>query len=277
MPQLSDTRGIGSRPISWHPNMLNEMSQWQMMNQGINDSLMTTPYTTAEVNGLVTPMSYPLVDEPQIQELITPLEGLSANEAGSGYGYGQDFDMTQYWLSQQTKDSAIDFDPSLYSMVNYQPQWYPADQYMMPNVPTAPTSPSFLPLPEFGAPLEVRMPEPDEHTEELVGMGLYDSPADVQSLSLFAGPSPLGQRKSLKLEDSFEPSPNEEEEEYDDEDAAVSGEEDDGQPGVSPTNIDFTQQRTADATSAVEYNQVLDNSYTMNQWQMPSQNTCGWI
>lgn len=54
--------------------------------------------------------------------------------------------------------------------------------------------------------------------EELVGMGLYDSPAEVQSTSFLFGGISSG-RKALKLEESFEPGEQEEGEEREAEDA----------------------------------------------------------
>jgi len=62
-----------------------------------------------------------------------------------------------------------------------------------------------------------------DDAEELVGMGLYDSPAEVQSSSLlFNGFSRSG-RKVLKLEESFEPEEREEEEDEEDDDEESLG------------------------------------------------------
>ncbi|KAL8931157.1 MAG: hypothetical protein Q9211_007188 [Gyalolechia sp. 1 TL-2023] len=87
--------------------------------------------------------------------------------------------------------------------------WQHDPQYLSTDVPTAPSSPAFLPIQGGveGSPLSLdKQHRPsDNEGEELVGMGLYDSPADVRLAKLFGGDLDGTRRKrSLKLEESFE-------------------------------------------------------------------------
>jgi len=70
-------------------------------------------------------------------------------------------------------------------------------------------------MPDLGQSFDVVQIEEAVEKDELVGMGLYDSPAQVQSANLlFSGPLPV-RRKSLKLEESFEPVPQSDDEDED--------------------------------------------------------------
>jgi hypothetical protein len=184
---------------------------------------------TTAVNGLITPMSYPLPDEPQIQELITPLEELSAQEAGPHHP-STNYNYTNWVAQDYSKNQG-------YAMDNMFPQqMMPQTWEYLPmqnniEVTTAPSSPVFLPI-QGGveaSPLRLDLAQvvpAANDGEELVGMGLYDSPADVRSSSLLfgGGLSGSGPKRSLKLEESFEPAP--ETSDAEDEDGEENGEED---------------------------------------------------
>ena len=167
-------------------------------------------YGTTSVNGLVTPMSYPIPNEPQIQELITPLEELSAQEAAAQYSSVPY--QYQYWLAPKVgKDQVYAMDNMFPQQQQTMPQtWQYDPQYLSTDVPTAPSSPTFLPI-QGGldaSPLSLATQHlpPGTEGEELVGMGLYDSPADVQFSNLLSGGRDgTGRKRSLKLEESFEP------------------------------------------------------------------------
>jgi hypothetical protein len=219
-----------SRPVSWHPNVnVNAYPEFSFNGQvdfSYQDVSTTYQqpdfYNTATVNGLVTPMSQPVIDEPQIQELITPLEGLTAAEMGqqtNGNVYGY-----PYWT-----DGAIDKSYPTIDNMFAQPMMQQAWQWNTQNIPTAPASPSFLPTQGTAeaSPLDLntRISPQKSSGEELVAMGLYDSPAEVQSSSLLFGGS--GRKRSLKLEESFEPPPEAEKEEKEDENEDSEGEPDD--------------------------------------------------
>lgn len=255
--------------------MMDDISHSQMLYQPMMDNYNITPYGTTAINGLVTPLSYPIVDEPQIQELITPLEELSANDSNSHYGNEQAFSNPQYWMSQQTpKDVQYDFGNGyIYPDVNYQ-SWYANSQQQIHNIPTAPASPNYIPMPNFGEPLSIPTLEPETEKEELVGMGLYDSPAEVQTSSLLLG-GDIGaaKRKSLKLEDAFEPSPSsdeDEEEEY--------AEDDDDVPRNNHADAGITSAVDAVTMPSAEYTHIMNNYPLMvNQWPVDDQSSYGWV
>lgn len=195
-----------TRPVSWHPNAYPDFNFVEQSTSFFNPAttMYEQPnfYSTATVNGLITPLSQPMMDEPQIQELITPLEGLTAAEMGQQYdGDASDY---VYWGNQgMTKHYPI-MDNMFPQSILQQP-WH----WNMQDLPTAPSSPSFLPIQGAvdASPLDLntRTVPQKPSGDELVAMGLYDSPAEVQSSSLLFGGT--GRKRSLKLEESFEPPP----------------------------------------------------------------------
>ena len=109
-----------------------------------------------------------------------------------------------------------------------QSSWLPNQAGTIPNVPTAPSSPICPPLPNIALDtlsLGNKTSPSRADAGDLVGMGLYDSPAEVQSSSLLFGGFSGSGRKSLKLEESFEPSEHEDDVEEDDEEDADSDED----------------------------------------------------
>jgi hypothetical protein len=238
--------------MSWHPNMFTEASPEVVLNHDTsfyfsNNDAYQQPaayYSTAAVNGLYTPLSQPVMDEPQIQELITPLEGLTAQE------FGQGFNVDAYNYHFQMATSSIP-QPSQYVMDNMFPQPLPQRNWTWTSVygqdlPTAPSSPNFLPIQGTveTSPLDlnVGLKYEKQDGEELVAMGLYDSPAEIQSSSmLFGGPA----KRSLKLEESFEPAPEDNKEEDDGDDADADADADDEEEDTSQNNIDSTSSGTS--------------------------------
>ena len=216
-----------TRPLSWHPNSqldYNFSSQEYLQNMTYQNYFQPFGfYGTTSANGLVTPMSYAVADEPQIQELITPLEELSAEEGVQGYGI-RNYNYQSWMHPDMSKDQGYVMD-NMFPQTQPQQIWQWNHQTSMLDIPTAPSSPNFLPI-QGGveaSPLSLdiqRLPAKEEDGEELVGMGLYDSPADVQSSSLLFGGGfgAVQQKKSLKLEESFEPAPESSEAGEDDED-----------------------------------------------------------
>ncbi|RMD41956.1 hypothetical protein DV735_g3183, partial [Chaetothyriales sp. CBS 134920] len=202
-PYLTSTPNRNTRPLSWHPNSqmdLNFSNQEYLMNMTYQPYFQ--PYTfhgTTLANGLVTPMSYPVLNEPQIQELITPLEELSAQE-GAGYPT-HSYNNYQNWAQPELPKDQMKMMDHMCPPTEPQPMWQWSHQNSTLDPPTAPSSPDFLPI-QGG--FDTRK---EEEGEELVGMGLYDSPAEVQSSSLLFGGSfgAAPKPKSLKLAESFEP------------------------------------------------------------------------
>ena len=163
---------------------------------------------------------------PQIQEPFVPLDELSTENPSMVYRNEQCRQQT--WLSQGQAKTEIYY-PPFSSEASMQPSWQFTQMTTVPHVQTAPSSPDALPVQNvrldtvsLGA-SDRKLPA---EVEDLIGMGLYDSPAEVQSSSLLFGGIQGCGRKGLKLEESFEPT--EQEEEDDNENGDEEGDEVDG-------------------------------------------------
>ena len=202
------------RPTSWHSA---SYSVPTIMSDGKDASLESyanhnVQYTSREVNGLFTPLSMPRVDEPHIFSMDTPLNEMAAFDLNSydpillhaDIG-GRDYlSSHQYPTEQPVTQCSMPgaTEPEYYDMYN---------QFQNTKIQTAPSSPNFLPI-QFNAPASqaYTMFSGNENLqgEELVGMGLYDLPSDLQTSAWDASPvfrhrGSIG--KGLKLEDSFVP------------------------------------------------------------------------
>ena len=214
------------------------------------------PTNTTFAHGLVTPSTYP-VSEPYIDCPSVLLDQMPEQD----FSFVQNNYQSPYSYPYTHGEISPDYTSS--GMIPYQATdsdianmaWPPLPLSMMPNLATAPTSPDFLPMPDLGQSFNVTQIAEAVDKDELVGMGLYDSPAQVQSESLlFSGPSPA-RRKSLKLEESFEPAPESDDADDDAEseptqsDASIStGEEVVGAMGLYQEN-GFTTQHFANEAS----------------------------
>jgi hypothetical protein len=283
-----------SRPLSWHPNTYPDPSYGNQFTVPDNSAVFYPHLmaSTTAVNGLVTPMTYPMADEPQIQELITPLEELSA---GTQYDTGNQLYPYQFWTGPDfSKQQLYGMDNMFPQQQMIPPAWMANPQFNA-EVPTAPASPLFLPI-QGGvetSPLNLDtqyIPAQREEGEELVGMGLYDSPADVQSSLLFGGGLSGNDRKrSLKLEESFEPAPetSDAEEGSDSEESEQDEEEEEDaeptqtlpqEPTTQPTNSMAGQSFFFDQEAETNAPQYAPNYTVMPQtgYQMPMPGY-GWV
>lgn len=208
-------------------------------------------FATTNVNGLITPLSHPIANEPQIQELITPLDEYPLD--ASTYMGNNDFVDDHAWVLQsQQKCDPYSFNLA-YQANSLQPTWQlNQSQQFQPSlsVQTAPSSPDCLPLHVDTLSLDTADLDDKGHSEELVGMGLYDSPADVQSTSLLFGGISSTTRKGLKLEESFVPEDREDEELDDgEEEEDVEGEEEEEEeeetPFEVPIKMEYSSQSIA--------------------------------
>lgn len=198
-----------TRPLSWHPTFTNDLSQYQVTDQQfVHSSYQPSPYTTFAY-GLVTPNTYPTEVEPYPDCVAIPLDQLTEQD----YHYLQnDFPTAQTYHDCFNQD-LVDYAPSsaapVESMEYGNPPWPSVQDTSTYNITTAPASPINLPVLDMGQSFDFPETIDDvDGKEELVGMGLYDSPNQVQSSSLlFSGSLPV-RRKNLKLEESFEPPPD---------------------------------------------------------------------
>lgn len=222
--RLLDTTS-SSRPLSWHPTLANDFSQYHDLNQSFMYPYGQPSQYTTYAYGLVTPMTYPTEVEPYTDCATTPLDQLTEqhyqylqNDVQSTNPYHQHFAQS---LASYTPASAPPVEAMGYTNIPWPSMAFSGNH----NVTTAPASPNYLPIPDMGQPFDFPEIEPaEDEKEELVGMGLYDSPDQAQSSSLLFGSAPV-QRKSLKLEESFEPPPDDDDDEEDAESESVNADD----------------------------------------------------
>ena len=225
--QLSFDQG---RPLSWHPSTYEQpidFSQYQDVSFFPQFDFSNSPFNTAKINGLITPMTAPVLNEPQIQDYMSPLEDYSPSAFPTvPFAYEYPPKESTYLLpEQQYHVQEQVYVPQSVSYGNQFsiPQMYQTQPstYSQLNIDTAPPSPSLLPIQNFDTDRSTSpflLGSPRVEKEELVGMGLYDRPQDVHSSTLFNGATTMaaltaGIGKGLKLEESFEPPPMEDDEE----------------------------------------------------------------
>ena len=289
---------VPNRPISWHPNSIDPQADFEFPSGDLRTAYLNAPFTTVEENGVITPLSLPLMDEPQIHDLTTPLNELSGNDfAAYSYWNMLDASQTAYWSSQESeKLSSMKFYPRQDCYVTDYNNMF--NQFHATKIATAPASPSFLPLQSDNNDAELTHSFTPNAPEELVGMGLYDSPAEVQSLTLghgltstFGTCAPIG--KGLKLEDSFEPADTDPNDNDNDEPEPEEGDDDDEvaeeqlplqtHPVTCP-ELSTDTQNFANQTFYFDQNYALgdtstfaDPSYFLGGWQSSHYDSYGWI
>ncbi|KAK5045587.1 hypothetical protein LTR84_009205 [Exophiala bonariae] len=249
-----------SRPVSWHPNSMEDFYNASYGTGTMVDGqcLSTFGFSTTNVNGLITPISHPVINEPQIQELITPLDEYSMG--ASTYMCNNNFVDNQSWmvLNQQKCNPYTLND--LYQVDSILPTWQLSQAPVQPphTVHTAPSSPTCLPLHVDTLSLDTTDLDEKSHSEELVGMGLYDSPADVQSTSLLFGGMSSVSRRGLKLEESFIPEDRPDEDL--DEDAETEDDDDEEEePFEVPRKMDYSSQSIANQMGFLPIQQEPDS------------------
>jgi hypothetical protein len=226
-----------SRPQSWHPSQA-QCSTSDLTALATSQNQPAWDYATAEIHGLVTPLSYPAMNAPQFQEVFTPLDHLSTNEQCHDSHYQQSY-------MQPVRSMPAPLYPS-----------YREESYMSwRSVPTAPPSPEITSAPVMKAvSLSPEIEDIDDDVpEKLVGLGLYDSPTYVQSSSLLFGDSSPVRRKALKLEEAFEPT-----EQDDEQEEANADDQDDEDPSTD------VGQSWPQATTDHEPYSLSNHFYTAN-------------
>lgn len=196
-----------ARPMSWHPSFMSEYNNFQQPYQHVTDRPCLDTMNTVFAHGLVTPTPMPMADEPYLNFSSVPLDHLVGQNLAfdattfhhsNPYQYNQNRSFDSY-----TPISAPEMESTDYQIQNL--AWPPMPMTTVQDIVTAPTSPDFLPMPDLGPTFAAAHTSQDEDKDALVGLGLYDSPDQVRSANLlFSGSLPV-RRKSLKLEESFEP------------------------------------------------------------------------
>lgn len=289
------------RPLSWHPSTYEQpldFSQYQGFNYFPQFDFSASPFNTAKINGLITPMAAPVLNEPQIQDYMSPLEDYSPSTYPT-MPFAYDFpskESTYPLPEQQFHAQEQAFVPQSMAYGNqysvpqmYQPQ---PSNYSQLNIDTAPPSPSLLPIQNFDndrstSPFLLGSPRVEK--EELVGMGLYDRPQDVQLGTLFSRATSMaaltaGIGKGLKLEESFEPPPME-----DDEEEEVQEEDEEDEPDdlrtsttavpdimLQPQLYVTNQTNYAGQTFFFDDKEGQPGSQAATQLNYPTSQTSGW-
>jgi len=214
-----------ARPVSWHPNFSPEHEWYQPASQPDFQQAFCMAQNTNFSYGLITPNTSVLGEEQQFDCPEISLDQMANHE----YGFVQPHE--QFNMQTNTNEFRGAFSSYVSTPLSaFEQTDLGASNMMCPPFPstnnfqfcvTAPTSPEVLPMLDLGQSFDTDQTEGDGNRDELVGMGLYDSPAQVQSTSLFGGSLPV-RRKSLKLEESFEPVTQADTDEDDDDDDAES-------------------------------------------------------
>lgn len=170
---------------------------------------------TIVTHGLPTPNTFPVVDEGFLDCPNVPLDHMSSQDINT---FSHNFQHAGVYADGSESEPFL-FTSGATNMFANESMGLPTTPWpyfstdFHHKIQTAPVSPDFLPLPEMGETFNVTYIDEVPDKDELVGMGLYDSPADVQSNSLLFGGCLPARRKSLKLEESFEPGPLSDEDE----------------------------------------------------------------
>jgi hypothetical protein len=222
---------VSTRPISWHPNSFDPtfLNDWAPSNQFPDSAypihFLTNPFSTTEVNGLITPLTQPSSAESCYNETFTPLDNTRTQSLDNAYVFPEQPGYNTFWLSQQNASQQYFANPpQMYqgtnSMNRQTPFTYPSapDAYTGTAPPT-PDFPATSNYPSFEEPKHQSGPESED--EVLVGMGLYDPPSSPKITGMYGSQITLPHRgstgKGLKLEETFEPSPEDDGSDDDDE------------------------------------------------------------
>ena len=139
---------LQNRPTSWHTSSYDPPITSDLLTQQSTFGYLNQPFTTTSVNGVFTPLSRPVLDEPFIYDMVTPLEQLPLNPFDQNYMYWHEanqatFGQGMYWLQQNQKTYA-DQNASATAYVTEYNTMY--DDFQHANINTAPASPTFLPI-----------------------------------------------------------------------------------------------------------------------------------
>jgi hypothetical protein len=236
--------------MSWHSAGFEQADDqfWPSSSQFPTDVPSSSSYilgpssTTCQVNGAITPVSHPFVGEPFVQDAYTPLDDMYSPDFDRRYAFLNEFsaDKDDFYPSQyasqypMTTDSLYQFPAGLYE-AQKQSEYH--IQQLGQTAPPTPDVVSCKPSMELhGDGFTAGI---DQGTEDLVGMGLYDTPSPLPtSTSFLSDPWDIPIRpavgKGLKLEETFQPTTTDDDNEEEDEAASSEdgdGEDDETRPG----------------------------------------------
>ncbi len=268
-----------TRPVSWHPSSYlapQPVSQgaYQVPTPEINSQFQVydLPPTPAIYSGYTSPSS-------TFSPLSLPYSGYEQSMSyphNSNTYQTNNFNIDQTPYLQQSSQNFVsqstsNVDSSMYSHFD----WNSFAVNGFDNSSTAPPTPeNFLPIqhPEPTFPAEESIPyhplSDSDDGEELIGMGLYDTPEPAKTLSsdpqldnyrslMMSHLLGVGRRveptgKGLKLEETWNPPPSDDEEEDDDEQDG-EGESDEEDTAEQSSSIPITTNEPANAVQTQSY------------------------
>lgn len=278
-----------NRPMSWHPAGAEAIQQrispapgFDTMNEFIPYDLPPTPavysgYTSP--SSTFSPLSMPFTGYEQQQFAYPSSNFYPSNPSNTPYHPSAVDQQSENYLVSSTGD----MDTSMYSHLDWSN--FAANGFECSTAP--PTPDNFLPIqhPDPAFPPEESIPyhslsDSESEGEELIGMGLYDSPeitkipssdpqldnyrASMMSQLLGSGyrkAEPTG--KGLKLEDAWNPPTSDDEEDGEEEDGEAEDEEE-------STDRSSNQQTQAVKDAVVQKNDGLplkyNQSFGRNGW-----------
>jgi hypothetical protein len=234
--------------MSWHSTGL-EQADYQFLpsNSQFPINLPSSYFlgpssTTCEVSGAITPVSHPFVGEPFVQDAFTPLDDMSSHDFDRRYAFLNEFsaDKDDFYQSQYasqypgTIDSFYQF-PAGFCEAPKQPECH--FQQLGETTPPTPEGGPFKSSTELHG--DGFTAGVDQGTEDLVGMGLYDTPSPLASFLSDPWDIPIRPAlgKGLKLEETFQPTTTDDDDDEGDE--AASGEDgDEEEEAVEETRLD---------------------------------------
>jgi len=279
-----------TRPVSWHPSShlapqpvyqaaypvpTPEMhNQFQICDLPPTPAVYYSGYTSPA--STFSPVSMPYSGYEQFQQ-THPYQNYPASSFQSNTDYNA-IETASLPHTNFVQQSTSKLDSSMYSHFD----WNNFAVNGFESSSTAPPTPeNFLPTqhPEPTFPAEESIPyhplSDSDDGEELIGMGLYDTPEPTKTLSsdpqlanyrtlmmshlLGAGRrvEPVG--KGLKLEETWNPPPSDDEEEEDDEQDG-EGESDDEETTEQPASIVITTNESVKTAHANAVAQAVDRS-----------------
>jgi hypothetical protein len=278
-----------NRPVSWHPSShLAPQPVYQVAysvpTPEINNQfqMYDLPPTPAVYSGYTSPsstfspLSLPYSGYEQVEQQISYPHSSNSYQTSNNYNINQ-AQCLQQPAQNFVPQSTPNMDSSMYSHFD----WNNFAVNGFENSSTAPPTPeNFLPIqhPEPTFPEEESIPyhplSDSDDGEELIGMGLYDTPEPVKAPSsdphldnyrtlmmsqlLGAGRRIEPTGKGLKLEETWNPPPSDDEEEEDDDEQDGEGESDDEDTTEQTASIAITTNEPA--------NTVQIRSYDRSGW-----------
>lgn len=230
--------------------------------------LLSHPFTTTQVNGLITPLTQPSSGDSCYNETFTPLEEMPFQYAGNPYLPTQQAGCNPCWLPQDhlPRQTPADQPPVYRDTHLLEQQPLPFTYLSAPDgyTGTAPPTPDFFPTSTYRIGDEQKAQTSKGSGDEvLVGMGLYDVPSPPNSTGLLGNHITLPHRvppgKGLKLEETFEPSSIVEDSDDDDDSSTEELEDDEDDSSIEELEDDEEEEEEfADSVPAGQENDLQE-------------------